>query len=320
MSPRSLCSVIVPAYNVEEFVGAAVASALVQTYRDTEVIVVNDGSTDATADALAPVRARILYMDQPNLGAYVARNRAIEASRGSYLAFLDADDLWLPGRLERMIAFLDHHPEYGLATSDSYLLYGDHRSHDTFYGNLPRRRRFRHLDQAYWIVQYNFMHAMTVVRRSILDRHGLFDERLRSGEDWEMWIRLLNSGERAGFVGEPLGFYRLRAGSLTAAWHDSLRSEAEVLEQARQRIGEVPGIEGRLRLTRGLTELAGGDLRSARRLLREASSDGSLPPGTRLRAAAAAALPSGARRAYLRWRERRTPSDARSSNSGRPPR
>ena len=119
---RPLVSVLVPAYDVEEFVGAAIESALAQTYPHVEVVVVNDGSTDGTVAAIAPYRDRIVFVDQANRGLAGARNAAIEAASGTVLALLDADDLWLPDRLERCVRLLEEQPEVGLVTSDAFLI------------------------------------------------------------------------------------------------------------------------------------------------------------------------------------------------------
>lgn len=100
----SLVSVIIPAHNAGPFVGDTISSALEQSWPDVEVIVVNDGSTDGTAAVLASFAGRIRVIDQCHSGVAVARNRGAAAARGTWLAFLDADDLWLPHKLEVQLA------------------------------------------------------------------------------------------------------------------------------------------------------------------------------------------------------------------------
>lgn len=290
------CSVLIPAYNVEAYVAQSIESALAQTHPDTEVIVVNDGSTDGTAEAIAPYRDRIVYVEQENRGLAAARNRALEEVTGEYVALLDADDMYLPHRLERMLGFLEGHPEFGFATSDAFVIYGDEASTDTYYRRLPRRRRFRGSDQPYWIVQYNFVYIMAVVRRALFERHGTFDEGLGTCEDWDLWMRFITSGERVGLVDEPLGYYRIRGGSLS---YDRARVYADVLtilERCRARPEPTPGAAGRIDLLRAAQALDRGEHAQAAGFFRSAARDPTLRWRTRLEARAAAALPRVAAR------------------------
>lgn len=105
-------SVIIPAYNCEAYAGEAVGSALAQTYRDVEVIVVDDGSTDDTPDVLAAISdPRLHVIRQPNRGISAARNAGLDAATGAYIAFLDADDRWLPTKLERQLRLMEAEPD-----------------------------------------------------------------------------------------------------------------------------------------------------------------------------------------------------------------
>lgn len=116
MTPE-LVSVIIPAYNPGALLRRALDSVLAQTWRAVEVLVVDDGSTDNTAALCAEYAGRIRYLKQPNRGVSVARNNGLQASRGDYVAFLDADNQWLPGFLESLMGHLVRHPEAGAATS-----------------------------------------------------------------------------------------------------------------------------------------------------------------------------------------------------------
>jgi glycosyltransferase involved in cell wall biosynthesis len=295
----ALCSVIIAAHNVEEFVAEAVVSALGQTYREVEIIVVNDGSTDNTASALEPFRDRIRYMEQPKGGLAAARNRGLREARGTYVALLDGDDLWLPHRLERVVGLLEEHPELGLATSDAYFLHENRADPPRYYEELPGG--FRADNQAYWILDYNFIFGMTVIRRALFDVYGTFDESLRTSEDWEMWIRLLLGGERAGLVAEPLAFYRRRRGSLSMDWTQILEDMLTIIERAL----EHPGARGIQRLgttiyKRGLLALAMGDLPRSRKFFSVTVRDGTSPIRLRAKALALAAMPAVGRSLYRR--------------------
>jgi glycosyltransferase involved in cell wall biosynthesis len=293
------CSVVVAAYNVEEFVGPAVGSALSQTYPEVEVIVVNDGSTDGTAETLEPFRGRIKYVEQPNSGLAAARNRGLREAEGEYVALLDGDDLWLPNRLEKVIGFLEDHPDTGFATSDAFFLVDGSPERRRYYDELPGG--FRTRDQAYWILDYNFIMGMAVVRRSLFATHGTFDESLGTSEDWDLWIRFILGGERAGLVDEPLAFYRRRAGTLSVDEPQILEDALLIVERAIERpeTRSIPRL-GTTLYGRGLQALAVGDARRARKFLTIAARDRTSPPGLRAKALAAASLPSLARRLYRR--------------------
>jgi glycosyltransferase involved in cell wall biosynthesis len=109
-------TVIIPAYNAERLVAEAIQSALDQTYPNVEVVVVNDGSTDATSERVRPFLAgqRVRYLEQPNAGPAAARNRGLAEANGEYIAFLDADDLWQPTKLEKQVPLFHNRPELGL--------------------------------------------------------------------------------------------------------------------------------------------------------------------------------------------------------------
>jgi glycosyltransferase involved in cell wall biosynthesis len=294
------CSVVIPAYNVEEFVTEAVSSALGQTFADIEVIVVNDGSSDETAAVLEPLMERIVYLEQPNRGLAAARNRGVQQASGEFVAFLDADDFWMPRYLQRMVGLLESRPDLALVTTDSLIVKDNLITGETFYGRFPRRRRFRHHGQSYWITQYNFVH-MAVSRTETVHRLSGFEESLRACEDWDLWLRMLASGERAGFVEGPLAYYRIRPEALSADLARALADQATMLDLAlgRSRAAGLPGLPGRAGLARArLAALEGRD-RAARRLFGQAARDRALPGSTRLGAAAFAAAPAAWRR-YVR--------------------
>jgi teichuronic acid biosynthesis glycosyltransferase TuaG len=218
--------VIVPAYNAEEFLTATVSSALAQTYPPLEVIVVNDGSTDGTAAVAASLGDRIRYIEQANAGPAAARNAALAVARGELIACLDADDLWKPERLERCVEILATRPEIGMVTTDAYLIEHGVKTERRSYGD---RRRFpfpaHEDDQIDEIARRNFLFVGVVFRRALVELVGNFDEQTWGAEDYELWTRILLTGSRAAFVEEPLGWYRVRDGSLSSGsrqWHEHL--------------------------------------------------------------------------------------------------
>lgn len=203
-------SVIIPTYNHATYVGQAVESVLNQTYRDLEVIVINDGSTDETWDVLYPYIKDIRYFYQRNSGESSARNRGIKKARGKYIAFLDADDLWAPERLAFQVPLIEKNPEVGLVYSESYRTAAD----GTILELALREHDRRHLSGNIfpYLLCWNVISTQTVlVRKECFERVGLFDETLSSGElvheDYDMWLRVVRYYPVL-FVDKPLAYSR----------------------------------------------------------------------------------------------------------------
>lgn len=175
-------TVYMPLYNAERYVGAAIESILEQTFSDFELLVVDDGSTDGSAAVVESVRdARVRLIRQENRGCYPARNRAIAEARGRYLANMDADDLSLPTRFEKQIAYLEAHPEAVLVGTKTYECDMD----DSV--RLPRRDPDSYEDSPQVPFQVNrkmaqrfapFVPGTMMLRASLIGRIGSYDERL----------------------------------------------------------------------------------------------------------------------------------------------
>ena len=194
-------TVIIPAYNASAFLSDAVASVLVQTHPEVEVIVVDDGSTDDTAALLAQWQARdprIRAVHQHNRGLAAARNAGLNVACGQYVAFLDADDVIHPEKLERQIAYLEAHPHTDLVYSDYTTADAELRPLTDEYIGTKRMP----LREAY-IYTNVFPIMAPLLRRSMVERVGGFDEGLRACEDWDYWVRC----ERAGTFGYLPGLY-----------------------------------------------------------------------------------------------------------------
>jgi hypothetical protein len=210
-------SVIIPTHNRARVVGDAVESVLAQTYRDSEIIVVDDGSTDRTREVVAPyVRdngGRVTYVWQKSAGAAAARNAGIRLATSDYVAFLDSDDLYMPRRLEVGVDVLEGDPRFGASYVDGCTIDAD--------GNLlleSRITRFGGIASG-WIlpallsrdlIQTN---AITI-RRAALEDVGGFDETLWSGQDTDLWWRLAKRWQMVG-VAETLVVVRELASSLS---------------------------------------------------------------------------------------------------------
>jgi glycosyltransferase involved in cell wall biosynthesis len=216
-------SVVVTAYNEERFVGAALASVLAQTHGDFELIVVDDGSTDGTVEAVAPFQAdpRVRLISQPNQGLSAARNTGIEASESERVAFLDSDDLWLPDYLARAHTALESRPDAGFAYTDAWLLQDDN---GRFYRNsamadqdppaLPPEDPEEMLRLL--MERGNFIFVSVTARREALRAAGPFRTELKACEDLDQWIRVLARGYGAVRLGERQAVKRVRGTAMSS--------------------------------------------------------------------------------------------------------
>jgi cellulose synthase/poly-beta-1,6-N-acetylglucosamine synthase-like glycosyltransferase len=189
ISPQvhSEVAVIIPCYNVERYLQRALDSVFSQTFSDFEIYAVDDGSTDGTTRVLEANANRCRFVSQTHAGPAAARNRAIRMSNSPFVAFLDADDEWLPRKLESQIALLKQDPALGLACSlGSFDESGDEKRANPAADNIPRSgRMFQSL------VRDCFVFTPTaVVRRRCLEEVGLFNESLAVSEDFNLWLRI----------------------------------------------------------------------------------------------------------------------------------
>ena len=195
-----LVSVVIPTFNQSAMLVEAVESVLAQTYENTEVIVVDDGSTDDTAARMAPYTesGRVRYLVQRNRRQAAARNAGIRASQGELIAFLDHDDLWAPKKLERQVPLFER-PEVGLVYSGAVEIDLD--------GNVLWEKGSEKFCRGRIFDRLLFDHFITnstvVVRRACLDRTGLLDEALFAVADIHLWLRICHDYE-ADFVPDLL--------------------------------------------------------------------------------------------------------------------
>jgi glycosyltransferase involved in cell wall biosynthesis len=178
-------SVIIPTRNRAYFLQQAIGSVLDQTFRDLEVIVVDDGSTDATPYVLQKWKDRIRVVRQENSGVSRARNMGIRAARGRYLSLLDSDDLWLKDKLEVQVRFLDANPHYAVCYTDEVWVRRGRRVN-------PKKS---HRKYSGWIYDRCLplciiSPSSALMRRGVLDAVGLFDENLPVCEDYDLWLRV----------------------------------------------------------------------------------------------------------------------------------
>ena len=208
-------SLVIATFNHARLLGGAIDSALAQTLHGVDVIVVDDGSTDDTQAVLARYAGRVRVLRQPNRGLAAARNAGLAAARGTYVAFLDADDVMAPAKLAEQVAVLERAPTIGWTYCDVLI--------ETVATGATVRasERFGYASRMLegWLfpelIHGNFIPAIApLVRRTALDAAGGFDERLTALEDWDMWLRLALIAE-ARYTPAVLVSYRIQPGGMS---------------------------------------------------------------------------------------------------------
>jgi len=224
----SKVSIVIPAYNAEKYIQQTVDSVLTQTYPNFEIIVVNDGSTDSTAQILAEYGNKIHYIYQQNKGLSGARNTGFLATRGEYLLFLDSDDLILPDKLDLQVSFLTANPQFALVYSawqyinkDASCILGEIRPHKQ--GHLLKEL----LNHTFYISTI----GTVLIRRECLEKVGLFDTSLKRNEDFDLWLRLSRAGYAFGYIDLPLLQYRIHQDSLSTKVATALQFNFKVLDK-----------------------------------------------------------------------------------------
>jgi glycosyltransferase involved in cell wall biosynthesis len=204
-----LVSVIIPSYNAGQYIKEAIDSALDQTYKGIEILVIDDSSTDNTKEILAPYigAGKIIYISQKNAGPSMARNNGIAHSRGKYIAFLDSDDIFLPKKIEHQVAYLETHPECDASYCDLY-----------HFWDMEPDKLFK-LDYRYYsgadvlpnLIKRCFIAPLALmIRKDAIDRFGAFNTSFRRSEDLEFFVRLASHGANFVFLDEVLAKLRLR--------------------------------------------------------------------------------------------------------------
>lgn len=220
---KGLVSVIIPVYNAEKYISGTIESALKQSYTNIEIILVDDRSDDSSGDIIKKYQTsdnRIVYhLQEKNMGAGYARNKALELAKGQYVAFLDSDDLWKPKKLELQIELMK---KTGLPFSYAAI--------DMIDGANKRIKEKRHVKTR---INYDFLLSNTMIATSsvVIDRCVLGDFRMhlrRGGQDYATWLRLLRGGTVACGINRVLVHYRVSGNSLSSNKLDSIRQIWEI--------------------------------------------------------------------------------------------
>jgi len=268
-------TIITPAYNASEFVAETIASALAQTWRDFELLIVDDASTDTTlsiVQAWERTYRRIRVLSRVHGGPAAARNTAIAHARGAFLALLDSDDVWFPSFLEAQMAVFREFRPCDVVTGNAYNRGGPRDGQP-----LKRVGPKRPLSLLQILESESSVCIMSVFRRTVAERIGGFNEALPVNEDYDFWVRAAHAGFVFIHNAIPLGHYRRRPDSLSAQELQMLAGAIRVLRSARElcagRAPELAAIDRQLERLEEERLLASGKANLVRRDFAAAADD-----------------------------------------------
>lgn len=211
-------SICIPVYNAEEFIAKAIESALNQTYKDFEIIIVNDASTDNTLSEIKKYNdSRIkIYNNETNIGMVANWNKSLELSNGEYVKFLFQDDIILPTLLEKQVEALDDHPDVTLVSTSSYIINesGDVKAKRN---RFPKSGKYNGKEVARKSIRRGNIFgepSLVMIRKSVFKQTGYFDDRYFYVPDWDMWLKCLYYGNYY-HINEYLTKFRVSKGSAT---------------------------------------------------------------------------------------------------------
>jgi len=201
-------SVIIPVYNQAQFLGHAIDSVLAQTWKDYELIVVDDGSTDESGEVAKRYGSRLRYVRKANAGGASALNAGVRLAKGSWIAILPSDDMWEPSKLERQWRFIDIHPEAAFVYSDYLIIDSTGKPQRTTSHPVPPERARQRIH----LLRGCFINGGSVLlRKSLFEEIGGFDEGNRYAPDYDYWLRVTERYS-AVRIPEPLLRYRVHSG------------------------------------------------------------------------------------------------------------
>ena len=218
-------SIIIPAYNAAKYLRETLDSALNQTYRDTEVVVVDDGSTDETPGILEAYGDRIRVLRQENQGRAAACNAGVGVAQGEWVAFLDADDIWLPAKLERQV---DECSQFAISHTNAYF-FGEQFSEDVLKTSMIPKVGGWVLER---LLLQNFVTCSSVMlSREVYRHYGGFDPSFYYIEDWPLWLRIC-AEHQLGYVATPLVRYRVHATSKSMKVRQTMSDLLRIVDEA----------------------------------------------------------------------------------------
>ena len=230
MKKKDIVSVIIPVYNRKDMISDAVESVLSQTYKDLEVVVIDDGSTDNTVEEIKKIKdPRIVLLKAEHKGPYHARNMGIKKSKGDFIAFLDSDDMWLPEKLEKQMKQFEKNKEVFLVFTDRFVFRD--KNNDYSLENDVKTEEKKILNSHYKeLLKMNYIvTSSVVVKRQVFDDLGFFIEEKRGDLDYNMWLRVARK-YKISYISEPLVLYKVHEKRMTEKRLDRINDKKYVYE------------------------------------------------------------------------------------------
>ena len=207
-----LVTVLIPAYQVADFIGEAVQSVLAQSYTDYEIIVIDQDMDEGMAKAVAPYADRIVHLQTAPISVAAARNFGARYARGRYIALLDGDDCWRPDALEKLVSIIDAENGPDVVYPNAVMFGRADVEGVLFQTSYPSTRP---VDFLGILKRQSYVFGCAMLRRSSLTNVGGYNQDLPYCEDFDLWLRIADAGGKFDFTEEPLYLYRQRAGSMT---------------------------------------------------------------------------------------------------------
>ena len=280
---KPVVSVIIPAYEAATFIVETLESVFAQTFKDFEVIIINDGSPDTEEfeRVLQPYMGRLAYLKQENQGPSAARNLGILRARGEYVAFLDADDLWFPEYLNQQMRLFKRMPSLDLVYADVLQYYSSMADGVPYSQDCPSRGPVTF--ESLVTEECQIATSAAIVRKQVAQDAKLFDEQLWRCEDYDLWLRIAHRGARIAHQQRVLGASRVRLDSLAAQNIKMLESMVRVLTKLETELKVTPErrlllrretvkAQAKVDLERGKVYLQQGRFGEARDALRNANA------------------------------------------------
>jgi glycosyltransferase involved in cell wall biosynthesis len=266
-------SVVIPAYNASDTIEETLRSALTQKFREHEIIVVNDGSPDTPKfeRKLRPFLEDIIYIRQRNSGAGAARNLGIENARGNIIAFLDADDVWLPEYLASQFVFMQRH-DYDMVYSDAQVFGLNSAYRRTFMQDAPSAGEANF--NSILDLRCNVITSGTMARKKMIVAAGMFETEQVRAHDFHLWLRMAKAGAKIGYQTKVLLKYRVGTDGISGDSISRVEREIDAFERVRRTIDldelqhqivarRIAGLEADLAVEQGKSFLLTGDYKEA---------------------------------------------------------
>ena len=245
----SLVSVIIPVYNGERYIVQTIDCVISQTYKDIEIIIVNDGSTDKSYEKIRPYLdlPNIKYIEQENQGVAAARNKGINNSSGEFIAFLDQDDLWLPEKIERQIKIFENNPGIALVHSKFSFINGKGDRIEPLW-QIRKAAGYCYKE----IFFNNKIGMLTVIaKKKCIKEAGMFDEAIAVTDDYDLWLRITYY-HPIGYIDESLAMYRYHGQNTSTNMLNYKKNELKVVQKILKRFPKTYEIVGEKNVRRRL--------------------------------------------------------------------